>query len=325
MKQSIVVLLIFVSHMGHSQDTVAVNGIPAALEEIKRGNFVSIGLFDDPSTVFPSEFFIIPREKVIGLILDNCAYTTLPARLNEFTNIMYFRYSWFLFSDCPLASFPSFLTSSSQLRVMSIEGANFTSIPSLKTLSKLESLKLYMCNLPDFPREVLDLPSITDLNLSCNKFTTIPDDIDRLRNLKVLEFEGGACGATPISVVPSSIGNLSELEVFSLGYTDNPIKELPNSFYELSNLISFECNGCGLTSLNEDLGNFQNLEYLSLSNLNYFQQFPEALFTLPNLRSFRFYQYSKTADAGLLGQEERINEWGKSLEDFNFMINIPGR
>ena len=141
-------------------------------------------------------------------------------------------------------------------------------------------------------------------------------------NLRTLDFEGGACGATPISIIPSSIGNLSKLESLSFGYTETPIETLPESFYELSNLKYFECHGCDLTSLSEKLSQLKKLEYLQLTNISYFSEMPEALFNLPNLKSFRFYQYGPKANAELLNQEKRINVWGESLENFEFEIRV---
>lgn len=326
LKKIALFLFIFIWSVGFAQDTITVRSIQAAITEINKGNLINIGLFEDKSTTFPEDFFTIPKEKVIGLLIDNCSYTSLPIRLKEYTNLTHFAYAWFYLGvDCPLSTFPLVLTEISSLRSINFEGAKFASIPPLTGLTKLESLRLWMCELPEFPRNVLEMTNLTTLDLSCNKFTAIPDDIDRLKNLKVLDFEGGACGATPISYVPNTIGNLTLLEEFGLGYTEIPVKTLPASFYTLQNLKRFDCHGCGLTILSEEIGNLRKLEDLNLTNIDYFQEFPEAFFTLPNLKSFDFYQYSESADPELLKQEKRIKEWGKNKKEFSFWINIGGR
>jgi len=305
-----------------AQDTVAVTKIADAIAEIEKGNFVSLGLFNDTETTFPSEFFSIPKAKLVGLIIENCHYKSFPSSISEFENIFYFRYSWFYFQDCPLNSFPGFITEATALQHIQIEGVKFLSIPSLSKLKHLEFLSLYYCELPEFPRSVLDVISLTELNLSCNKFTSIPSDIDRLINLKTLNFEGGFCGATPISKVPESIGNLVNLESFSLGFTEIPIETLPNSFYNLKNLKRFECHGCGLTTLSEELSQLQKLESLQLTNLEYFTRLPDALFDLPKMKNFRFYLHARKVDPKLIQQKERIETWGRSFEFFSFEINL---
>ena len=167
---------------------------------------------------------------------------------------------------------------------------------------------------------VLKLKQLKSLRLPCNKFSKIPKNIHRLKALKVLSFEGGACGGTPIDQIPSTIGNLSNLEVFELGYTEKGIKSLPESFTQLQKLRRFECNGCGLEVLPQSIGQLQALENVSLMNIRQFKPFPKAFFSLKNLKSFRYYQYQQ-ADEQLLQQLPELETWGKDLEQYEFEIN----
>ncbi|MFK7786593.1 MAG: leucine-rich repeat domain-containing protein [Crocinitomicaceae bacterium] len=322
MKFLFAALTILIGFTAYSQDTIPVRGIDLAIEEAQKGNFVSLGLIGDTNQTFPKEFFEIPREKLVGLVIDNCSYGSIPNSVSSYRNLFYFRYSWFYFSESPLKLFPDFISQTPSLQQVIIEGVPLKGIPSLSELTSLDHLSIYKCDLPNFPLEVLELKSLTELKLACNDFTRIPDGISKLSNLKILEFEGGACGATPISHVPPSIGQLKKLESFSLGYSKEPVKELPESFYSLQNLKRFSCHGCGLESLNEKVTNLKQLESLQLTNLSFFQEFPEEVFKLPNLKRFRFYQYGDSADQELLEQQARIKEWGKSLESFDFEINL---
>lgn len=240
--------------------------------------------------------------------------------MGTYPNMKYFRYSWFYFNECPNRTIPPFVTKSfPNLETLTIEGINLTNVPKdLTLLKRLKHLGLYMCSLPTFPKQTLEIPTLIELNLSCNDFTNVPNDIDRLTNLEVLKFEGGACGATPIDQVPESIGNLKKLRFLNFGYTEKGLN-LPSSFYNLSNLEYFECHGCGLKNLTDDLTKLKKLEYLQLTNMSTFAPLPESLFSLPNMKRFRFYQYGQKVP-GLIEQKEKVEAWGQQLEYFEFDI-----
>lgn len=319
MKKILLLLQVTLGLQCSAQDTLAVQNIDQAIKEAEKGNFVSLELLSDTCRVFPSEFFQIPNNQLIGLVVDNCSYEIIPEEINNYANLQYFRYSWFYFSNSPLKRFPDFIAETSSLEVIIIEGSNFQNVPSLAKLTSLKELSLYSCNLQTFPEEVLKLRNLEKLDLSCNKFNTIPENINQLSNLKSLDFEGGFCGATPISHIPETIGDLKLLENFSLGYTKTPIVSLPHSFYSLTNLERFECNGCGLQSLSEDLVKLKKLSSLQLTNLNFFQKFPEAIFSLSNMKYFHLYVYGRV-DQALLTQQNKLDTWGQSLEDYTFQI-----
>ena len=304
-----------------SQDTIAARGIEEALEASSQGNFVSVTLARDTHSVFPERFFELPEDKVIALIVDNCAYRGFPDELARYQNIVYFRYSWFYFRDAPYNDFPPFLLQLKKLNDLTFERIKIPGVPkAIKKLKKLEYLQLYACKMPNFPLEVLKLKKLKTLRLPCNEFTAIPKDIDRLKALQVLSFEGGACGGTPIDQIPNSIGNLSNLALFELGYSKKGIKELPESFTKLQKLRRFECNGCGLGGLPASFGQLQALESISLMNIREFRPFPESFFSLNNVKSFRYYQYY-SPDEQLLKQLPQLEAWGKDLKFYDFEIS----
>ncbi len=314
-------LVFLVSAELAAQDTVATRSIEEAIHVAKAGSYVSLAILTDSNEVFPEAVFEIPRDRLVGLILDNVGYRIIPERLAEFQELMYFRYSWFLFFESPNTQFPRFLLKLPKIRFLTIEGIFMDSVPEeIGQLKSLRGLDMYYCKLPDFPRGVLELDSLETLQLSCNRFDSIPEDINRLKNLKTLHFEGGACGSTPIIYVPETLGDLKKLKAFSLGYTETGLKALPERFYELSQLETFECNGCGLPSLSEKLSQLQALESISLINMKNFEAFPEAFFELPNLKKFRFHQYGAKASPGLIEQKSRIEAWGQALESFDFAL-----
>lgn len=319
MKKVILIsILIFNSILVQAQDTIATKSIEQAILKAKEGHYVSLGMFSDSSKVFPSKFFEIPPKNLIALIIDNCAYENFPEELKNYQNIVYFRYSWFLFLDPPKIPFPPFLCDLKNLESLAIQGLPMEKIPEeIRALDKLTYLEIYYCQVPAFPRVVLEMENLIHLNLSCNAFDKIPEDIDRLKNLKSLKFDGGACGSTPIIYVPETIGNLRDLEFFSLGYTEKGIDYLPLSLFNLEQLRYLGCNGCGLKGLPEDLGKLKKLETLSLINLRNFEKFPESMFKLPKLKSFHFHQYGEPTNPELFAQKERLDNWGEKLERYN--------
>ena len=233
MKLLLIAISLFLSRNSFAQDTVAVSSIAQAITEAEKGNFVSLGIFSDAETTFPENVFLIPKNQLIGLIIDDCNYRELPSQISEFSNLVYFRYSWFMYSDCPLTVFPEFINNTASLEHLAIEGAQFKSIPSLSKLKNLDFLQLYSCNLKAFPSTILEITTVINLDLSCNDFTAIPEGIDKMENLKRIEFNGGACGSTPIKIIPKSLANLKNLEYFSYGNTEITESMFPDFFKSL--------------------------------------------------------------------------------------------
>ncbi len=184
----------------------------------------------------------------------------------------------------------------------------------------MEHLNIYKGNLATFPTAVLELENLKSLQLPCHDFTAIPDDIDRLKNLETLYFDGGACGATPISYIPERIGNLQKLKNFSIGYSKKRL-QLPLSFTTLQNLEYFGCYGCGIQELPKDIDKLKKLQHLTLLNMEDFRPFPESIFRLPALNDFTFYQYGKEVDPLLLAQKKQFDAWGAGIERYSFAIN----
>ncbi|MHA2298528.1 MAG: leucine-rich repeat domain-containing protein [Candidatus Hodarchaeales archaeon] len=84
--------------------------------------------------------------------------------------------------------------------------------------------------------------------------------------------------------VPESFGNLSELQHLELHW--NKLKTLPESFGELSNLQTLRLNYNKLTTLPESFGQLRNLETLYLFN-NQLRTLPESFGELSNLQTLR--------------------------------------
>ncbi|AXG68542.1 leucine rich repeats (2 copies) [Kordia sp. SMS9] len=305
-----------------SQKPIAVKSIDRAIEETNKGNTVSLSLLDDTSEKFPKAFFKIPKDKLVGLVIDNCNYTAIPKKVSKYQKITYFRYSWFRSTDAPITSLPTFLFKLENLEFLIFESKLIGDISTqIKKLQNLKELSLYGTKLETFPMAVLTLENLKRLKLACNLFEEIPSEISKLKNLELLSFDGGGCGATPITKIPTSIGELSNLRSISFGYAEKGIGYLPSSFFKLKKLEYFGCFGCGLKGFPEEMGNLTNLKRIQMMNLNAFDVFPKSFFTLPNLTSLLFVVSGEEVTDALVKQKELLDyELEYKLDDYRVEI-----
>lgn len=134
--------------------------------------------------------------------------------------------------------------------------------------------KVFISNadLQEFPSLLLNYPYIKQLSLYYNEIAELPQDIDKLKNLEVLNM-----GANVLKDLPSSFANLDNLkdldlynndfDVFpeeitklknlqKLDLTMNNIKEIPDSIANLANTLQ------GLRIGRNDFGGKENEEAL---------------------------------------------------------------
>jgi len=152
--------------------------------------------------------------------------------------------------------------------------------------------------LTEFPREVFDLADTLEiLNLSGNRLADLPDDLPRLRKLKIL-----FCSQNEFRHVPPVIGQCEELGMIAfksnrietveegslpealrwLILTDNRIARLPASIGKCKPLQKLMLAGNLLEHLPDEMAACVNLELVRLA-ANRFQSLPDWLFTLPRL------------------------------------------
>ncbi|KAL4378687.1 hypothetical protein GQ457_02G037360 [Hibiscus cannabinus] len=98
-------------------------------------------------------------------------------------------------------------------------------LPSLMSLSSLTKLKLRNCNLceGDIPNDISFLSSLETLDLSSNNFVSIPDSLNRLSKLEILELMN-CRWLKSLPELPTSIGSVSIDDCASLELVANPSK-----------------------------------------------------------------------------------------------------
>ena len=175
----------------------------------------------------------------------------------------------------------------------------------MDTLSQLRAGRLHgiqrldlACGLSTFPREIFDLAdSLEVLNLSGNALSSLPDDLHRLRQLRVI-----FCSNNRFTELPAVLGRCTQLQMVGfksnqirhvpaaalpprlrwLILTDNQIDTLPAALGQCSQLQKLMLAGNRLRQLPPELAQCQRLELLRIS-ANPLDGLPGWLLDLPRL------------------------------------------
>ena len=158
-------------------------------------------------------------------------------------------------------------------------------------------------NLSSFPMEILDLAeSLEILDLSGNKLSDIPQEIRKLKKLKIAFFSNNSFTKLPSAFKECSnlymLGfkanqidafdeDILPLSVSWLILTDNKLTKLPFSMGKLARLQKFAVAGNRLTQLPETMKECKNLELIRLS-ANNLEEIPSWLLQLPKLSWLAF-------------------------------------
>ena len=164
-------------------------------------------------------------------------------------------------------------------------------------LAGTRRLKL-ACGLTEFPPEIFTLAdSLEILDLSGNSLAALPDDLPRLRRLRVL-----FCSDNLFAELPAMLGRCTQLEMVGfkacritsvpaaalpeklrwLILSDNQVAELPHEIGRCTRLQKLMLAGNRLTALPAELAECRNLELLRIA-ANRLTELPDWLFSLPRL------------------------------------------
>lgn len=176
--------------------------------------------------------------------------------------------------------------------------------PTQKTLEALRrgdlagARELRLPGLAEFPREILGLGDTLEiLDLGGGALNVLPDDMHRLRKLRVL-----FCSGNRFERLPASLGDCAELRLIGfrktgmreipgealppllrwLTLTDNAIARLPDALGDRPHLQKLMLAGNRLDTLPDSLANARALELIRLSS-NHFTCLPSWLRALPSL------------------------------------------
>jgi len=149
----------------------------------------------------------------------------------------------------------------------------------------ITALDLSEKNLDKFPTEVLNHPQLEVLLLSETRTSStfeIPEEIGRLKNLKILDMSGNK-----LSTIPSGIGNLRNLQ--KLDISSNQLHALPDSLWYLVELTHLWVNDNNLRLIPSGIGNLRNLQKLDIGS-NQLDTLPDSFWRLDNLSKLYIYR-----------------------------------
>ena len=180
----------------------------------------------------------------------------------------------------------------------------------MNTLDELRSGKLagakrldLQCGLTELPREVFDLAdSLEVLNLTGNALRDLPDDLTRLKKLRILFCSSnrfthlppvlGHCEA--LSMVGFKSNQIAEVAADALSpnlrwliLTDNQIREMPPTLGRCAGMQKLMLAGNRLTELPEEMAACTRLELLRLA-ANDLPGLPDWLLKMPRLAWLAF-------------------------------------
>ena len=157
------------------------------------------------------------------------------------------------------------------------------------------------CGLADFPPEIFDLAdSLEILDLTGNRLSDLPDDLPRLKKLRVLFCSDNDFRHLPpvmaecpaLSMIGFKSNRIAEVAALPpslrwLILTDNRIEALPASIGRCAPLQKLMLSGNRLAALPDEMAACTNLELVRLA-ANRFERLPDWLLALPKLAWLAF-------------------------------------
>ncbi len=158
-------------------------------------------------------------------------------------------------------------------------------------------LDLRRCGLDEFPREIFALAdTLATLDLSGNRLRALPDDLPRLRALRIL-----FCSDNPFETLPAVLGQCAGLDI--VGFKANDIAQVPAASIP-ANLRWLILSDNRIAALPETLGDCHRLQKLALAG-NRLTALPAGIarcerLELLRLSANRFATLADALPAGLL-------------------------
>ncbi|RVE61701.1 hypothetical protein OJAV_G00175590 [Oryzias javanicus] len=135
-------------------------------------------------------------------------------------------------SCCSLEHLPSNLFYSHDLTHLNLKH-NFLPadqrLQQLQRFSCLRSLNLSNNHLGQFPLAICDIPTLTEVNLSCNYLLSVPGSVGAMTNLQTFLLDGNC-----LSDLPSELGSLQRLGYVGLSF--NRFNHVPQVLERLSSM-----------------------------------------------------------------------------------------
>lgn len=165
------------------------------------------------------------------------------------------------------------------------------------TLAGISRLQL-SCGLTEFPREIFELAdSLTILDLTGNALSSLPDDLPRLHQLRVI-----FCSSNQFEVLPAVLGACAKLTM--IGFKSNRIGEVPAAALPPS-LRWLILTDNRIAALPASIGRCSQLQKLMLAG-NHLRELPPSLAHCSQLELLRIAANRLTSLPAWLGEMPRL-------------------
>uniref|UniRef100_A0A8C4I1C6 protein-serine/threonine phosphatase n=1 Tax=Dicentrarchus labrax TaxID=13489 RepID=A0A8C4I1C6_DICLA len=150
-------------------------------------------------------------------------------------------------SCCSLEQLPPNLFYSQDLTHLNLKH-NF--LPADQRFSRLRSLNLSNNHLGQFPLAICDIPTLTEVNLSCNYLASVPSSVGAMSNLQTFLLDGNS-----LDELPNELGSLQRLSYVGLSF--NQFNHVPQVLEQMASMEKLCMAGNNLETLT--LQNFRLL------------------------------------------------------------------
>jgi Leucine-rich repeat (LRR) protein len=160
--------------------------------------------------------------------------------------------------------FPESISRLGELEALDLGENGIESVPpAIAGLKRLKRLNLKQNKITRLDEAIGECGELEELNLSDNKeLQGLPDSIGKLKKLQVMDLNG----CKTLSFLPDVFQNLTHLNKLKFGAVmwAGKIVTIPESLYECRSLRELQIFGIPITTIDNKVSNFVNLESLDL-------------------------------------------------------------
>uniref|UniRef100_A0A671Y3Z9 protein-serine/threonine phosphatase n=1 Tax=Sparus aurata TaxID=8175 RepID=A0A671Y3Z9_SPAAU len=129
-------------------------------------------------------------------------------------------------------------------------------LQQLQRFSRLRSLNLSNNHLGHFPLAICDIPTLTEVNLSCNYLVSVPGSVGAMTNLQTFLLDGNS-----LDELPNELGSLQRLSYVGLSF--NQFDHVPQVLEQLGSMEKLCMAGNNLETLT-----LQNFRLLRIKHID---------------------------------------------------------
>ncbi|MFZ1039833.1 MAG: leucine-rich repeat domain-containing protein [Anaerolineales bacterium] len=199
-------------------------------------------------------------------------------------------------SGTDISQFPEELLKYTGATKLMIANTNISNLPEgICALTNLREISTWGNQFKTLPNWIGCLKNLNTLGMIENTLESLPPEIGNLSNLEILSIDG-SCATSPCQDgpmynrffhLPREIGHLAKLKSIQINNTN--LEDLPDEFYQLTNLQYMGLMYNNLLSISPKIENLSNLQRLDLSNNPNLTSLPPEVGKMRSLQELLLY------------------------------------